>query len=81
MNDIPIFINHDTSSLENTIGRFVPYDLSPSADFIYGLMEQGYEFTISPQILDGKVIGISILTVTARQNKKFKERIDEINKV
>lgn len=64
--DIPITIDFH-NELDGLIGRLVPKGMNEQADFIYMMMEQGYGFEILPAISNGKLVGVSISTVTAKK--------------
>ena len=74
--EIPVTVNY-LDTLDNSIGRLVPYNLNSQASFIYDMMKAGYIFEIAPTILDGELIGVSILTGTARLDENLKKQIEE----
>lgn len=74
--EIPVTVNY-LDTLDNSIGRLIPYNLNPQASFIYDMMRAGYVFEIVPTILDGELIGVSILAGTARLDENLKKQIEE----
>lgn len=73
--EVPIYADYK-ESLTALIGKLTP--LSPDGRLIIGLLQEGYEFTIAPEIIydgydkDGEMINprlvsVSIITSTAKQ--------------
>jgi hypothetical protein len=57
---IPIFLDFKTS-IEDVVGQLYPPEISRNIKFLCEMMESGAQFIISPSLLDGKVISLSII--------------------
>lgn len=69
--NIPITLDFQ-DNLSGLLGYFVPPNINPQMKMIANMMAAGYTFEIAPTTLDGKLIGVSVISRTMRKSEERK---------
>lgn len=67
--NIPITLDFQ-DNLENLLGYFVPPNVNPKMKMIANMLAAGYTFELSPSTINGKLVGVSIISHSMKAAKK-----------